>query len=544
MASGLLTIPFLMACGGPSQDVRDRITTSVAVDAPAVTVGDGHDSELAADVRSFYQARDGEPLWVNGRGLNARGRDALATLREAGSEGLNPERYAVTVIQSLADSAAAGKGAVRSDRLRDLELLLTSRYLLHLRDLAAGAVEPRALALDSVWHRTRLESIAAGEAPAEAATSLVPVTSHYAGLRDAVARYQAIADEGGWIQIPEGEGEAAIAALRARLIAEGDERERSLASRGTSTSGTFDADLKEAVRHAQARHSIEVTGELDRATRLALNVPVEDRITALRLSMDRWRALPREFGDLHVFVNIPTYELHVVENETPILDMRVVVGRDVNPTPSMADTMEYIVVNPYWNVPESILLEEILPKVREDRGYLAKQNMEVVERSGDEPRVIDVRSVDWDADEFEYSVRQRPGPGNALGRVKFMFPNEENIYLHDTPADALFDEVHRAFSHGCVRVEKPMELAKLVLEKATDVAPADLEGMLAEGSEKHIKLDRVIPIYLAYLTAWIDDDRGVRFVPDLYDKDASVMELARARLVPGAPHDEGRIARS
>ena len=539
----LMAISLLIACG-PSQEVRERITLAVSDDATEANISEGYAVDLPPDVREFYRSRDGDPLWINGRGLNARGRAALDALRKSQTEGLNPERYAIPMIESLADSAADGDDETRADRLRDIELLLTSRYLLHLEDLAIGAVEPQLSLPDSAWRRQRLESIASGEDPNEATSSLVPLAPEYEQLRAALARYQAIADEGGWETVPAGEGEAAIQAVRNRLIAERDTVESALSSEPIGPVGSMDEKLEQAISHFQTRHAIEATGALNERTRQAMNVPVDERLHSLRVTMDRWRALPREFGELYVFVNIPSYELRVIEGENDILEMKVVVGKDVHPTPTMSDTMEYVVVNPYWNVPESILEAEILPAVRKDRNYLTKQNMEVVDRDGDSPQVIDMKSVDFDGEEFPYQVRQRPGPGNALGRVKFMFPNKQNIYLHDTPADALFDRNDRAFSHGCVRVEKPMELADLILSKASDVTPEQFRAILAGGEEKHIRLDRGIPVYLAYLTAWVDDEAGVRFYPDLYDRDSAVSEVARARLAPAPAPVRRRIVSS
>ena len=538
----LMAVPLFTGCG-PDREVRERITLAIEDDAPDIEIGEGHAVRLPPDVRGFYRAREGEPLWINSRGLNARGRSAVEALRKSQTEGLDPDRYAVPMIETLADSVGDVDNQRRADRLRDLELLLTSRYLLYLEDLAIGSLEPQLSLPDSMWHMQRLESIASGEDPGDLLAGFLPPTEEYAALREALARYQAIADEGGWGTVPESEGAAAVSALRDRLIAEQDPVESALATESAAASSIVDDKLQQALRHFQARHAIEETGELDSATRKALNVPVEDRLQSLRVTMDRWRALPRDFGDLYVFVNIPAYELRVVENDQHVLDMKVVVGKDVHPTPVMSDTMEYIVVNPYWNVPESILEAEILPAVREDENYLAKQNMEVVDREGDQPQVIDTESVDFDDEEFPYHVRQRPGPGNALGRVKFMFPNAQNIYLHDTPAGALFDRTARAFSHGCVRVEKPMELAHLILDKTTEMSAEEFDALVGQDAEKHIRLDRGVPVYLAYLTAAIDDEGSVRFLPDLYDRDAAE-DVAGAHAEPSAPSRERRVARS
>jgi murein L,D-transpeptidase YcbB/YkuD len=538
----LAAIPLFIGCG-PDREVRERITFATEDDAPDIEIGEGHAVRLPPDVRGFYRAREGEPLWINSRGLNARGRSAVEALGNAHTEGLDPDRYAVPMIETLADSGGDVDNQRRADRLRDLELLLTSRYLLYLEDLAIGSVEPQLSLPDSMWHLQRLESIASGEDPGDLSAGFLPPTEEYAALREALARYQAIADDGGWGTVLESEGAEAVSALRNRLIAEQDPVESALAAEAPAAASTLDAKLEQALRQFQTRHALEETGELDAATREALNVPVEDRLQSLRVTMDRWRALPRDFGDLYVFVNIPAYELRVVENDQQLLDMKVVVGKDVHPTPVMSDTMEYIVVNPYWNVPESILKAEILPAVREDENYLAKQNMEIVDREGDQPQVINTELVDFDDEEFPYHVRQRPGPSNALGRVKFMFPNAQNIYLHDTPAGALFDRTARAFSHGCVRVEKPMELAHLILGKTTDMTAAEFDALAGQGAEKHIRLDRGVPVYLAYLTAAVDDEGSVRFLPDLYDRD-STEDVAGAHAEPDAPSGERRVAGS
>jgi L,D-transpeptidase YcbB len=222
-------------------------------------------------------------------------------------------------------------------------------------------------------------------------------------------------------------------------------------------------------------------------------------------------------------VNVAGYEMEVVEEGRPVLSMAVVVGEEAWETPVFWDTLDHVVFNPYWNVPESIEEATILPELREDPSYLERNNFEVVDRSGPTPTVVSPSSIDWtkvgEDEEFPYFFRQRPGPNNALGRVKFMFPNEHNIYLHDSPEQHLFERARRAYSHGCIRVEKPLELARLLMEMDSDTSPGGIDDLLGHDSERRVDLNGTIPIYILYFTAWADEDGSTRFHHDPYHQD-------------------------
>ncbi|MGH7555808.1 MAG: L,D-transpeptidase family protein, partial [Longimicrobiales bacterium] len=304
--------------------------------------------------------------------------------------------------------------------------------------------------------------------------------------------------------------------LRRRLIAERDPAEVELAKRGEASPNIFDDALKQALVHFQARHGIEPDGALSGATLGELNAPVSQKIADLKLNMDRWRWLPRDLGDLYVMVNVAGFELEVVENDSAILAMNVVVGKDASRTAIFRDTMENIVINPYWNVPANIQKNELIPAVQRDPSYLDRNNFEVLRGNRRiSPSEIDFRTIRSGG----YSFRQKPGRGNALGQVKFLFPNQADIYLHDTPAQNLFSQRSRAFSHGCIRVEKPVELAKLIMEKATDRPPEQYEQLRARPGEQWIRLTRRIPVYILYFTAYADREGSVRFHPDIYERD-------------------------
>ncbi len=322
----------------------------------------------------------------------------------------------------------------------------------------------------------------------------------------------------------EGSSRPGIAALRARLAGGDDAREAELARAGESRPNVFDDRLAEALRHFQERNGILDDGVLGPRTRAELNRSVEDRIADLELNLDRWRWLPRQLGERYIVVNVAGFELEMDEHDRPVERMRVVVGKTGWNTPVFADTMRYLIVNPYWNVPESITEEEVAPKVMSDPGYLQRNRFQVLR--GD--RVVDPGSVDWTRP-ATFRVRQQPGPDNALGRLKFMFPNDRNIYFHDTPADHLFSRTERAFSHGCIRLEKPKELARALLPRVAGRSASAVDSLLATDKEQWVRFDRGVPVYILYFTAWADEDGTVRFYPDVYGRDR-VLELQRRQV--------------
>jgi L,D-transpeptidase YcbB len=261
-----------------------------------------------------------------------------------------------------------------------------------------------------------------------------------------------------------------------------------------------------------------------------LNTPLSQRLLDLETNLERWRWLPRDLGPRHILVNVAGYEMELVDGGRRVLSMKVVVGEEGWETPVFADTLDHIVFNPYWNVPASIAESSLLPQVKSDPNHLERNNFEVVDRSGSSPRVVDPSSIDWSGiaiEDFPYFLRQRPGSDNALGLVKFMFPNEYNIYLHDSPADYLFSEARRAYSHGCVRLEKPFELARLLLEIDSDRSDEEIDGFLDQDGERHVNLRGTVPIYIVYLTTWVDDDGTTRFHHDPYHNDRNETTAAQ-----------------
>jgi murein L,D-transpeptidase YcbB/YkuD len=292
-----------------------------------------------------------------------------------------------------------------------------------------------------------------------------------------------------------------VALLRARLQASSDPEEARLAAAISGATQFYDEALNAAVIRFQDRHGLAQDGKVGAKTRAALNVPIGARIQQMVLNLERRRWMPDDRGARYVFVNLADFELKVVHEPRTVFDTRVVVGAPYHRTPVFSAEMTYLEINPYWNVPRSIARNELLPKIREDPGYLAANDFELLSDWSESAAAIDPRSVDWSRitpETFAYRLRQRPGDGNALGRIKFMFPNRFNVYLHDTPARHLFEEAERSFSHGCIRVEQPESFGAVVL--ARDGWPLErINAAIARGERTIVSLKEPLPVHIAYL---------------------------------------------
>ena len=479
--------------------------------------------------RIAYARNGGELLWL-GTAHPTRAGEALAgVVATADEDALDPASYDVRAPLALQPAGVAWPFKRYEPRAAaDADVRLTYAAASYAHDLAYGVVPRDALGKDWVAASDARAAASVGRLVQAAARGdtgkllhgAAPRHAQYLRLRAALANLRAVAANGGWLPVPAalhakktGDSDPALQALRARLVADGD----LAADHATGT--TLDEPLQEAVRRVQRRYGLVADGVPGKSTLAALAVPATDRVREVELAMERWRWLPRKLGERHVLVNIPTFELMARDHGRTEVAMRVVTGKPNTATPTFSDTMETVVFSPYWHVPPSILANEVRPKLRSDPDYLARQNMELV-RNGE---TVDPWSVD--PDDPALAVRQRPGAGNALGQVKFLFPNRFDVYLHDTPADALFARDARAFSHGCVRLEQPQALAEWLLGSQAPWTTDSIAAAMQSGNERHVALAQKVPVHIVYQTAWVDDDGTLRFVPDVYARDEHQLAL-------------------
>jgi L,D-transpeptidase YcbB len=334
--------------------------------------------------------------------------------------------------------------------------------------------------------------------------------------------YTALANSGGWPSVPEGETikpgmtDPRVLAIRRRLAATED------LTASLDKGSTYDPEMESAVRAFQRRHGLDADGAIGKKTIIAMNVPVEERVRQITLNMERFRWIPDDLGDDHIFVNMAGFELDYVVQGVTRLAMRVVVGRQYRETPIFSDRIRYLEFNPTWTVPPKIAANDIMAKIRKDPNYLISGNYEVYAGWQDSSPRLDPSKIDWSAipkGKFPYRLRQAPGEKNALGQVKFMFPNEFDVYLHDTPARELFRKSVRTFSSGCIRLEKPVTLAEAVLQ-ADGQDPRRVREILQSKKTTRINLATPLPVHLAYLTAWIGEGGTIEFRDDIYGRDA------------------------
>lgn len=501
---------------------------------PAYVTADREGARLWKQTQQFYTRREFAPAWIERASPKPQMDDLVTAINAASHEGLDPELYSRTVLQERLKEASKGflsKKGFDPKEAGMLDAWLTYLYMKYASDLADGLSDlARA---DPTWQiktetfdpLAQLEDALARNEIATSLADLTPVAPEYRALRKVLAEYRDRETTGGWPAVPAnlklkaGQRSPGAAALAKRLAATGDFTGRVPAD---GEAIAYSAELQEAVKTFQRRHGLTDNGVVNAVLAGELNVPIDRRIRQIELNMERWRWLPRELGERYVFVNIPDMRLDVWDGDRVRLSMRVVVGKKDTPTPIFNDEMTYLVFSPYWNVPTNIAAEETLPAVLKDPGFLQRTNMEVVDKSGN---AVDPASIDL-TNPAEYRFRQRPGSDNSLGLVKFMFPNQYDVYLHDTPADSLFARASRSFSHGCVRVEHPEQLAKYVLGDQPGWDEGKIRAAMHAGEEQTVTLTAALPVYIAYLTARVSADGLVQFRKDVYDVD----NAQRARL--------------
>jgi L,D-transpeptidase YcbB len=501
--------------------------------------------DYGLQVQALYQSVNYAPVWVREGQATPQALAVITAFQGSRQKGLNPEDYdASRWPQRL---AAFKDSPGDANTVAHFDAALTVSAMRYISDLHIGRVNPKhfKIGIDVEQKRYDLPQflaqklLMAGNVP-EVLNGVEPPYYGYQRTELALQTYLALADKDHSAPLPDvpktlapGDAYAGSDALAQRLQLLGDLPQGALAG---ATPGIYQGAVVEGVKHFQTRHGLGADGRLGKDTLLQLNTPLTVRVQQLDDALERWRWLPADFSPLPVAVNIPEFVLRVFSPDHRIaMRMNVVVGKAVrNETPVFADVMKYLIFRPYWNVPLSITRGEIIPALQKDGGYLAKKNFEVTDQSG---KIVTSGAVSADVlaqlRSGKLLVRQRPGPSNSLGLVKFIFPNEHNVYLHDTPAQSLFAQSRRDFSHGCIRVGKPADLAAWLLRDQPKWTPDAVKAAMQSGPDnQQVNLTPPIPVVIIYLTAVVEEDGEVYFFNDIYGHD----QRLNAVLAKGPPY--------
>lgn len=497
-----------------------------------------------AELPRFYALREYRAAWGDSNGLFAPAEDLVRSIEEAREDGLDPQSYHLETIRQLLTKARLDNGSGRPPDpalVVDLDFLLTDAFLLLGSHLRAGRVNPETFYTEWVVRMdpevdlagTLQRAIESGRI-GEALNGLRPPHPEYKALKAALKHYRGLGQAGEWPRLPEnaswdrGQTGELADQLRKRLGLSGD-------LKLTPPGDDADADLElfEGLRRFQARHGLDVDGRMGPQTLRALNVSLLERTRQIELNMERWRWLPHTLGARHIRVNVPAFSLAVVENGQAVMNMRVVVGRHYRRTPVFSSLMDHLVLNPDWNIPTRIAVQDILPKARKDPAYMSRGKIRVFESWSRDAAELDPSGIDWTgvtAENFRYKLKKDPGPLNDLGRIKFIFSNKFDVYLHDTPSKQLFERSMRGFSSGCIRIEKPLDLAEYVLKDSPGWSRDAVSAAIDTGQLRTIGLARKIPVHLIYMTAGVDSEGRVLFWQDIYQRDPTLDRALKEKL--------------
>ncbi|RIJ42091.1 hypothetical protein D1627_06575 [Pontibacter oryzae] len=501
----------------------------------------------------FYGDRDYTLAWFRDNDLVPEAEKFLSVIDKASAEGLDPKKYKLVNFQELFKKYEQ-LDPMDSTRLKvqeEIDLGLTASYFNYASDFYRGRANPQLEDNSVKWDvkRNKIKLHKALQTILKERESTYPyyefeaLHAGYTRLRDKLQEYRALEEKGGWPKVDlgkvkvleKGDTSAAVIALRQRLNPGKKYDPNNKALR------VYDAKLEQQVKHFQKLHGLKEDGVVGGNTLATMNVPIEDRIRQIMINMERWRwipkrMVPKSLDQKYIWVNIPEYKLYIYEDPDndpeaerkykKTYEMRVIVGKTMHSTPIFSDKLEYVVMAPYWNVPNSIVQNEIKPHMLKNPGWLASQNMEIVTKDKSATQVSPY-SINWSEvteSNFKYRIRQKPGRTNSLGLVKFLFPNEYAVYLHDTPADALFSQTNRDFSHGCVRLEKPEELARYMLKDMPEWTDQRIHETMHGSEETWVTLPKSVQVYLVYFTSWVDEEGEIHFREDIYGHDKKLAQ--------------------
>ena len=553
-ASTLVLIAGLLAFVSPvattvavNFDVTHRLQHRLAPETNGSRIyAGGMPLEHPGAVTLFYERRGFKPAWSTPEGPNDRADRLLEAIRTVIDDGFTANHYPLHRLERAL--RYAWNDPNNTAVMVELDLMMTDAFMRVAHDLSAGIVDPSTLGIgisSFKWDETNLRRIESGIETGrmiEALESFRPRQEQYERLREALKLHLAIAQKGGWPQVAEGktlrpgDSDPRVRQIRKRLAATGD------LPRGTSIYGSkYDDKLADAVKEFQRRYGLSADGIIGAGTIEAMNISPAQVARMIELNMERWRWLPEDLGRRYLWVDITGGQLSLTDQDSVRLDMRVMIGRVDDPTPTFSDTMTYLVINPYWEVPASIVMKKLYPYFSEDPTFFQRHGIEVYSGWRSSARRVDAAKVDWksyDPGYLPFRFRQKPGPLNAMGRIKFMFPNRYDIYIHDTPSRYLFARERYAYTSGCVRVRRPIDLAVTLLEDTHWWTEKRVRRQLRNGDERILHLKRPIPVHLTYFTVSVMNDGRLQFHRDIYGWDNlldSVLDSGARQILAANP---------
>ncbi|MEA3546059.1 MAG: L,D-transpeptidase family protein [Thermodesulfobacteriota bacterium] len=474
----------------------------------------------------LYEENGFQRLWTNPKNVE----DLFEAIKQIEEDGLKPDDYHFTKIEQLRSRIGSGTSSDPA-LLADFDLLLTDSLIRMGYHLIFGKVDPEdhhphwnlMVEIDDDRPAIYIQEILDAGNLSKKIEELRPQPIVYNKLKSALKKYRAFQANGGWEAIPagptlkKGMQDGRVLLLRKRLQITGD------FSMEASTSEIFDDALEQAVKRFQARHHLTTDGSVGKQTIEALNVPVENRIDQIRINLERLRWVLHAISGQFVIVDIAGFEVFVYQDNKIVWTSRVQVGRPYRQTPVFKSEITYLDLNPTWTIPPGILAKDTLPAVKKDRNYLKDRNIRVIDRTG---KTVNQDTIDWSkytGRNFPYQLRQDPGPDNAMGLIKIMFPNKHLVFIHDTPSKSLFERTDRTFSSGCIRTKKPFELAQILLDDPDKWNPESFKQAIDSGRTQTVRLPKPVPILLFYWTTAVEPDGTVRFKKDPYKRDAEVL---------------------
>lgn len=486
---------------------------------------------------SLYQDNDYKLLWNS----NMEPLDELASMidyiKNVRNLGLEPNDYNNDHLEELKNKAYVDGVLKDVLPLIRLDLCASSSALVLSSHLNAGRISPDKI--DSAWfvNPPKLDyakyinnSLQHGNL-IDAFEKLQPNINYYWDLAKKLKKYNSIQENGGFPSLPSqsrlssGDTSAFVLPMKKLLSATGDLEDY-------SDNSSLSQDFKEALRQYQMRMDLPVNGKINVATLSAMKIPIEQRIESIALNMERLRWFEK-FENKYILINVPKFRMQVRKNGQEVIGMKVVVGKEYDSTPMFSDVLEYLVFNPHWTVPYSIASEELLPKIKANPGFLPSNNYKLMDGWGRNAKEVDPYQVNWsgiDKDNFPYVLVQQSGQFNALGAVKFMFPNNYSIYMHDTPAKYLFEKDNRDFSHGCIRLENPFELAEYLLREKDGWSQQKQQEIMAKTEPVNVYLPEPVPVHIVYLTSWVDEYGNLNFREDIYGHDKAQLRALEEKM--------------